>query len=150
AVLFLPAVSFLTAPAYSGGPEPHTVLLLPAETPEKQTALVTPELLQRLDELGRRGVTSLRGAVLLSAAYDGSVTGGQADFRAEFQVYCFADKATLTVPLTDVKLKDGTLLDKVPAQPSGVPAGYALPVKGPGPHTVVLHFSAPLSAAGDQ
>src|SRR5262249_337119 len=133
-------------------PAAYTVLFVPgpAEDAGRQSALVSPELLTRLEELSRRGAPPARGAVLLGARYEGKGDGAGADFKAEFQVYSFAAQATLTVPLGGVVLKEGSLLDGADAYPVALPApqaGYALEVSGRGPHTVSLRFNVRVPAA---
>ena len=143
-------LSVLTAavpPAQSGAPDSATVLLVPAGPPGsgQQTALVSPELLTRLEELAQRGAAGLRGVVPVSATYDGKLTGTVAEFKAEFQVFNFADRATLTLALGGVELAEGALVDGAAAYPvalAGPQAGYTLEIEGRGPHTVSLPFTA--------
>jgi hypothetical protein len=119
----------------AGGPEPDTVLVLPGppESPNKQVVLVTPDLLKKLETQAGRGNVPGLSAVLLSARYEGTVGKTSADFRADFQVYCGADKALLKVPLAGVDLKEGALLEGAFVYPVALPrgqAGYAIPVTG--------------------
>jgi len=134
-VLLLLLPVSLAPPASSGGPEPATVYLLagPAGAADRQTALVPPELLKRLDDLAGRGTSSLSGAVLVAARYKGNVNGTLADFKAVFDFYSFAEQAVLPVPLDGVDLKDDTFLDGKPVDPVAAPApqaGYMIPVGG--------------------
>src|SRR5207249_1347462 len=121
-------------------------------------------LLQRLDNVARRGVAGMRGAILLSAEYHkGKVTGTSADFEADFQVYCFSKEATLIVPLDNVILKPRGIppLER-PAFFAGKTAypvalrppqkGYALRllVDRPGVYTLEMRFTARIIEAGDE
>jgi hypothetical protein len=135
-------------PAWSQPPETGTVLILPGPpgAPHRQDVLVTPDLLKRLDNLVLRGPTSLRGAVLVGASYEGQWTGEGALFKAEFVVHSFSDKATLNIPLTGVELRQGALLDGAPVEPLAAPAGYTILVKDKGPHTLTLLFSVRVQA----
>jgi hypothetical protein len=134
------------------GPEPYPVLILPGPdgAPAKQSVLVAPELLKKLDELTRRGQPPTRTAVVLSAEYTGQVVGERADFTGEFQVYCPADAVTLTLPLGGVDLKEGSLWAGARVYPVTLPApqtGYAVPLgkrDQPGVNTLRLSFSVRL------
>src|SRR5262249_11461910 len=132
--------TFAESPVYSGGPDPATVLLLdgPGEGPQRQIVLVTPELMKRLDELGRGGMSAPAGAVLTSAHYQAKVQGDVADINVDLEVYSFADKANLTIPLDGVDLVEGAFLDGRPVFPMALPgpqAGYSLSVQKKGPHS---------------
>jgi hypothetical protein len=144
-------------------PGPGTVLLLPGpkDAPEKQTALVSPELLKQLDTLIQRGASGSSGAVLLSARYEGKINGDVADCKAEFQVHCFDEQATLNIPLGGVKLKEGTLLRGAPAYPVALPAasgpgtpagpsGYRLLIKGRGQHVLIMPFTVGVVSTGQR
>jgi hypothetical protein len=143
-------------------PDPATVLLLPgpSEAPERLSALVRPELLDRLDRLAHRRAQDLRGAVLLGAEYRGRVNRGAAEFDADFQVYCFGKEATLALPLGDVVLKARGALGEPaffagrPAYPVALPrkqTGYAVPlrVEEPGAYTLNVRFATAVARAGD-
>ncbi|HMC88832.1 MAG TPA: hypothetical protein VKI17_04760, partial [Gemmataceae bacterium] len=138
----------------AAAPGPETVLLLPgpANAPAKETALVAPDLLKRLESLARRGAAGLRGAFLSGARYEGAVLNGAAEITAEFQIDCFSEEAApLDLPLGGVELLEAKL-DDAPAYPTVLAAprtGYALLVKGRGPHVARLRFSVPL-AAGEE
>jgi hypothetical protein len=129
-------------PAWSQPPEVNTVLVLPgpADNPERQDVLVTPELLKKLDALTLRGPAVVRGAVLVGATYDLTPDGNRTVGKAEFDVVNFADSAMLTVPLTAVELRDGAELDGAAVFPEAVAAGYAVLVKNKGPHRLTLNF----------
>jgi hypothetical protein len=145
-----------TSQAPAADSEINTVFLLegPPGHPEKQTALVSRELLKRLDDQARRG-RERPGAVLVSASYEGKVNGSVVDFEADFQVHCFGDNPTLVIPLAGVDLKEGAFLAGVPVYPVPLPApqvGYALPIRNlPKNKTYDLRlvFSARISSAAD-
>jgi hypothetical protein len=135
--------------------EPITVFLVPGppEAPEKQTVLVPVDLLEKLDALAHPAGGAPRGVVLLSATYEGKITDQTADFEAVFQVHSFEDKsATLSLPLSGVRLLDEVLLDGAAAYPValGPPqGGYTLKIQGRGPHTLRLHFRVAIQTDGD-
>ncbi|HYV34736.1 MAG TPA: hypothetical protein VE988_03465, partial [Gemmataceae bacterium] len=127
--------------AWSQGADQGTVLVLPATTDLPEQVLVTPELLKRLDTLVQRGPNHQRGAVLLGANYNGTVTGDVARFKAEFQLFSFSDNAALTLPLSGVELGEGAMLDGIAAQLAASPVGYTVTVKDKGPHKLTVAFS---------
>jgi hypothetical protein len=140
--------------ASSETPDPNTVLLLPGSEKGtgEQAALVTPDLLTRVEELGRRGLASLSGAVPVSVVYQGQLKAGLSEFTAEFQVFSFTDRATFTIPLSGVELREGTFVDGALAYPTAAPGGqggYTLPITGRGPHTVTLPFTLRVGQAGE-
>ncbi len=149
------AVLALLPPVSSQGPEPYPVLILggPEDAPARQSVLVAPDLLKKLDEFARRGRP--RGAVLLSALYTGQVVGDRADFTAEFQVYCPAAEANLALPLAGVELKEGALWAGArvyPVAAADPQRGYVIPIRKRGPqpvNTLQLSFSVRVPAAGD-
>jgi hypothetical protein len=156
-VVGVPSLAGRAAP-----PAPYTVLLVPDGTaPGKLSALVTPGLLQRLDEMSRRGVAGLPGAVLLSAEYKGRVTAAGSVWDADFQVYCFAKEATLTLPLGDVVLEPRgdpgwpAIFAGKQAFPAALPRGQkgyrlAVRVAEPGQYTLSLRFSAAVAESGGE
>jgi hypothetical protein len=138
-----------------GGPEPYPVLILPGppETPARQSVLVGPDLLKKLDELTRRGQPSAR-SVVLAAEYTGQVVGERAEFTAEFQVYCPTAEATLVLPLGGVDLKEGSLWAGARVYPAALPApqtGYEVPIRKSGTtvNTLRLAFSVRLPPGSD-
>jgi hypothetical protein len=139
--LALPAV-------WSQGTDVNTVLVLPGppEAPQRQYVLVNPELLKTLKAMVKKSPATLQGAVLTSAGYEGTVSGELALFKAEFQVHSFDNKATLTIPLAGVELREGALLDGAPVQPTAAQAGYTIAVKDKGPHQLTLFFSVRLQS----
>jgi hypothetical protein len=149
----LPAASVLQA----GGTGPDTIYVLPgpAASPGRQSVLVPPELLRKLDALGRHGATAPTGAILIRARYqEGVVHDAVADFKADFLLYCADDRAVAKIPLGGVELKEGALLEGAPIYPVSLPAperGYAVTITGRKGKLVrlVLPFSVRLSVAGD-
>jgi len=151
-LLVLAALSGGLPRAGSQPPSPYTVLLVPGLRSDDEMALVTPDLLGRLRELKERGSPAARGVVPVSAVYEGKLSGGLADFKGEFQVYSFAEHATLTLGLGGIELKEGALLDGAAVYPLALPApqgGYSLAIAGKGPHTVMLMFTARVLDAGE-
>jgi hypothetical protein len=68
AATLLALVGVTSLAGHAAAPAPATVLLVPdSGAAGKLSALVTPDLLQRLEALSRQGVAGLQGAVLLSA-----------------------------------------------------------------------------------
>jgi hypothetical protein len=147
AVLFLLAGSALPA-VWSQETDVNTVLVLPGppDAPQRQNVLVNPELLKKLNAMVKKSPASLHGAVLTSASYESTVTGELTLFKAEFQLHCFDNKATLAIPLAGVELREGALLDGAPVQPTAAQAGYTIAVKDKGPHQLTLFFSVRLVA----
>ena len=146
--------------ALAGGPEPVTVLLLPPDDDGRQAVLMPPDLLKRLDEMTQRAGPP-RGAVLVSARYQGSVHGEAALFTVDFHAQVFDDKATLVIPLNDVELEEGAQCARLPGHPfvepefaavhpQATPQGYAVSLQGRGQHLIRLHFRVRLAALADQ
>ncbi|MCI0457881.1 MAG: hypothetical protein L0Z62_13015 [Gemmataceae bacterium] len=141
-------------PAQPAGPEPYPVLILaePEQPAERQSVLVPPELLKKLDELTRRGQPP-RSAVLLSATYRGKVGEERAEFTADFEVYCPQEEVTVALPLAGVELKDGALWAGARAYPvAGPQGGYSVTVRRRGAqpvNTLRLVFSARLQGGSD-
>ncbi len=146
------AVGILGPTGRAEPPKPYTVLLVgPADAPDKQTALVPPELRDELQKLSKPPAAA-SGAVLLSADFEGKVVDDVAEFAATFAVQCFGDeRATLTLPLDGVQLYGEAWLDGAPAHPVALAApltGFALKnVGGAGRHKVELHFRVPVAPA---
>ncbi|MBY0522421.1 MAG: hypothetical protein K2R98_03445 [Gemmataceae bacterium] len=158
-VLTAPIVGSLLAllalagtPGQAAAPAPTTIYLVPGSDNEKPTVLAPPELLEQLQALARRGVAGLRGAFLQSAVYEGKADHQNAQFEARFQVHCFSEEAsTLLLPLGGVQLTEA-LLDGAATHPVAVRPpreGYSIEVKGRGSHSVLVRFSVPLAATGD-
>jgi hypothetical protein len=139
-------------PGQAAAPTPAVVYLIPGDSGDKQSVLAAPELLDQLQALTRRGAASLRGAVLLSAVYEGRADNQTAQLEARFVVHSFSDDATsVLLPLSNVQLVDA-LLDGAAAHPVAVRLpreGYTVDVKGRGTHSIVVRFSAPLPGAAE-
>jgi hypothetical protein len=145
-------------PGQAAAPSPPTVYILagPAEAPEKQTVLATPDLLEHLQSALQRGSPALGKPVVISSLYEGTVAGARADFQADFQIHCWADTPTrLTLPLGSVQLKeallDGTAahLQYVKPIPPQLTEGYTLEMKGRGLHTLQIRFAVTASSKGE-
>jgi hypothetical protein len=152
--LFFALSAFLSMQPHvqSQQPESFPVLLVPNSDSGQEMALVTPDLLDRLGKIAA-ALPAARGVVPIQAIYEGKVAQGQADFKAEFRVYNFSDRAMLTLPLTGVELSDAASVDGSSAYPALLPApqsGYSLPVVGPGMHTVQVSFTCRVSEVGEQ
>jgi hypothetical protein len=136
-------------------PAPQTVYIIPGppEQPDRQTVLVTPELLEYVQGLSRPTVLSPSGAVLLSASYDGKIVDGVAEFSAVYQAFCLnPDAAALTIPLDGVRLLDEVWLDGGRAFPTALSppqVGYALKLPGPGAHKIEMRFRAAVASTGE-
>ncbi len=132
--------------------EPFQVLLVGNEA-DKQLALASPDLIKKLNELVNRG-RAPAGAVLVGARYRGGLHGNLAEFAMEFDIYNFSQEASVLIPLSDVNLREGALLDGAPVFP--VPEarpkpGYRVAVTGQGRHRLALSASMrPVSAGGHQ
>jgi hypothetical protein len=149
-VLFLAGAWLLRA---GPGDPPYPVLILPdVPAKGKQSVLIPADLAKKLDELAARDAAGPGGAVLVAARYEGTVNGANVDFAAQFQVYSFADRATLTLPLAGVELNEGALLQGADVFPVPLPApraGYSLPVTGKGFQKLELRFRARAAATAD-
>lgn len=132
-------------------PAPNTVYLVPgpAGAPERQAVLAPPELVKQLETAVHRGVGALRGAVVISANYEGRVVSKTAHFEARYQVHNFSDKAVLTLPLGGIKLQEA-LLDGAGTNPkyvtlAGQREGFTVDVDGAGSHVLIVRFEVDLS-----
>lgn len=134
--------------AYSAAAQPaavrHTVLIVDGPNP---TALLTPELVARLDEIENPGSAA---AVLTAARYSGVIKDNLVHFEATYDVFSAVDDARLAIPLTGVQLGDQTLLDGAPAFPVVQKSGFALAVPTKGNHQVRLTFTVRLATGNDQ
>jgi hypothetical protein len=148
---------WLGAPGRAAAPAPATVYLVPGppDAPEPQTVLAPPDLLDQLRALARQGATGgapaewVAGAVPVGASYEGRVAGGQAQLKALIQIYSFTDdQTTLALPLAGVQLREA-LLDATLAFPRAAGDRILIPVRGRGPHTLELAFSAPCPGPGE-
>jgi hypothetical protein len=125
--------------------EERVYLLGAPSAPDKQTVLVSPLLVARLEALARPKA-ALTGVVAVSSSYEGRMVNGAAEFDAVFQVYALAEgPATLELPLEGVQLVGDVLLDGARVLPVALPGPgtvYALKVRGAGRHKVELRFRA--------
>jgi hypothetical protein len=136
----------------AAAPAPVLVYLVPGpdQAPENQTVLVPADFLERLKTLARPAPLVEGGpqAVLLGAAYEGTVVGREAEFAAVFTAQCLTDEpALLAIPLDGVQLVGDIWLDGARADPmaaAGPRGGYSLKVRGIGRHKVELRFRTPL------
>lgn len=140
-------VAFLSA-SRADAPEPTTVYLLSGgpTNVEQENVLAPPLLFDRLEALTRDDPLGMSGAVVLSAAYDGSTRTMAAEtaaaFKADLLIHAFADRATLHLPFGGVELEEAWL-DGARAYPTAeLPprSGYHLPLTKRGGHRVRLHF----------
>jgi hypothetical protein len=156
AALLLPAAHALLAPAPAGAPEGDPVYILPGPggAKDQESILVTPDLLKKLDAVARRRAPAPQGAVLVSASYEGTVADTYADLKADFLVYCAADRAVVRLPLDGVDLQEGALLEGAFVYPAALPgprAGYAVTVTGRKGQMVrlTLPFRVRVTGTGD-
>jgi hypothetical protein len=139
-------------PAQSPRPEAEPVYLLHASEGQPESVLVAPALVTRLEKMAQPAAAPRRGAVLVSAAYEGKLVNGVAEFDAVFQVHALADEpATLTVPLDGIQLLGDVLLDGARVHPLALPGarGYSVPVRGAGRHKLELRFRVSAGALGE-
>jgi hypothetical protein len=141
------------ARAHAQQPEAYPVLLVPTTKEDQEMALVTPDLLARLRRMSESAGLPAREVVPVRAAYDGKVSQGRAEFKAEFQLHSFTERSTLHLPLIGVELQEGTLVDGIEANPTILPGpqgGYGVRVIGRGPHSLKLSFTCRIAEAGEQ
>src|SRR5262249_46530243 len=144
----------LTVPGRAAAPGPETIFLVagPTAAPDDFSALVRPELLDRLEKMARQGRTNLKGAVVLGAEYKGKIKGDVVRWNADFQVYCSRKSTELTLPLSRVVLQARGSLGEPgffagkPVYPqvlTGQQQGYRLPleVAEPGVYSLQLRFT---------
>ena len=90
-------IALATAPVLAqvptAGPEPQPVYLLPGSEPGKESALVNPDLLRKLDEMASRPAALPSGAVVVAAQYQGKLKEGLAEIEAGFDLYHFDGKS---------------------------------------------------------
>src|SRR5947209_8136089 len=137
------AVTVAVLPLVAQAPariDPQVVFLIRGDEPGQEFALATPELLRKLDDLAAPQSIIPTGAVVVAAQYQGKLHDGVAEFDARFELYHFADKGTLILPLTGVQLQPGVFLDGAPVFPVAHQGGYALPLRGKGAHQLTLSF----------
>ena len=155
---FLPTVAALLPWARAEEDAPatrFTVLEVPAgpDEPARRDVLVTPDLLEQINRLGRPGESTGARPVLTQASYQGELRDDLAVFHATFRIYCPADgAATLLLPLENVQLTGPVSLDEADALPVATRqprAGYLLSVSGKGNHKVELSFQCGVQRTGD-
>jgi hypothetical protein len=131
-----------------------TVFLVPAVggASDRETVLVPPALLTRLDALARTATDAPRGITVTAATYEGKAVDGAVEVDGLLQTFSFEDgPAVLALPLGGISLQGEVLVDGARAYPTALTApqtGYQLKVEGRGPHVVRLHFRVPVQAAG--
>jgi hypothetical protein len=144
----------LVVQAAPPGPVRSTVLVLagPADAPERQVVLASPDLLKQIDALATAGTP--HGAAIIAATYEGKSGDDHVEFEARLQVHNFEDgPVTLPLPFADVRLQDDGLLDGAPARLIAAPPGQTgllLKIEKPGAHRLVLHFRVPVTANGSE
>ena len=85
----------------------------PADAPERQVVLASPDLLKQIDALATAGTP--HGAAIIAATYEGKSGDDHVEFEARLQVHNFEDgPVTLPLPFADVRLQDDGLLDGRP------------------------------------
>jgi hypothetical protein len=131
------------------GIEPQPVYLVAGAAPGQQAALVSPDVLRKLDELANRPGAVPAGGVVVAASYLGQVKDGVADIAASFDLHHFAEQSTFVLPLTGVQLQPGVFMDGVPIFPVAHKGGYALPLRGKGWHQLTLRFQARAAVVTD-
>lgn len=131
----LPLLAQVPAP----GPEPFRVFLVGTGDAGKEFALVSPDLLKKLDDLDRRPAGP-PGGVVVSAQFLGKVKESLAEVDAKLDLYHFADKSTFVLPLNGVRLKPGIFLNGAPVFPVATKSGYAFSLHGKGFHRLSLAF----------
>jgi hypothetical protein len=137
AVMALPAVPLLAQVPPST--EPYRVFIVTGDE-DKQSALVSPDLLAKLEEMSNRPAATPANAVIVSAHYQGKVKENSAEIETRFELYHFGDQSTFVLPLSGIRLLPGVFLDGAPVFPVAHKGGLALPVRGKGFHRLTLRF----------
>jgi hypothetical protein len=118
----------------------------------KESVLVAPELLERLDALARAGSASAV-PVLYAMSLEGKVNESIASFESVFEVYSPVEGPTdLSLPLDGIYLDGDLLVDGARALPVSLPgpqAGFSVPLHGAGRHKVEIRFRVPVKADGE-
>jgi len=143
-------VSLLRLSATAQGPEAATVYLIPGTTAEAEPrgVLVPPELLERLNLLAHPRAP-VPDAVILRAEYIGrGEANGSAEFEGRFDVFSFTDRATIALPLGEVRLRE-VLLGGANAFPkSSATDRITIDLKEKGEHRLVVKFSVAVTGTG--
>lgn len=120
-----------------------------ADDEGKVVAVLVPrELLQQL-----RGTypTTPPPVVIVSANYAGTSDGGAARFHASLRLITFQNRATLYLPLHDVRFRKISLDGAEARELENGPAGLEVTISGQGVHALEIEFLASVSAiAGEQ
>jgi hypothetical protein len=147
ALLVLLAVGWaLTAQAQPPAPRTFTVFVVEGAKPG---VLAPPDLLARMSELENQAGPATSGAVLVSAKYSGKVKDAQARVEAVFELQNFKEQTNLIIPLSGVQLSEA-FLDGAPVYPAAHKAGFSVPIRDKGAHTLRLAFSVRAVGDGDQ
>ncbi|MCE9531704.1 MAG: hypothetical protein K8T89_11365 [Planctomycetes bacterium] len=145
-LLFL---AIFLARAGAQAPEPATVyLVLGPNDAEPKAVLVSPELLERLSVLAKPRLALLDSVILRAKFVGRGEVSGVAEFEAHFDLTSFVEKATITLPLGDVRLREA-LLDGAAAFPKTVGNDrFTIDVKGKGDHRLNVKFTVPINGTG--
>jgi hypothetical protein len=143
ALMLAAAIGVSAQPA---APRSYSVWILDGPNP---TALLTPELIAKLDEWEKPAAALLNGSVLTAAQYVGTVKENTARFDAVYELHSTQEQATLILPLTGVQLQEQTLLDGAVVYPTIHKNGYMVPVQGKGAHQLRLSFTARVTASNE-
>jgi hypothetical protein len=143
-------LSHLPGPARAAPPAAEVVYLLAGGG--RPSVLAPARLVARLKDMARPAAAPAAGAVLVSAAYEGKVVGGAAEFTAELRAHVLGDApAVLALPFEGVRLTGDVLVDDARVYPEAAEppqAGFTLRLRGAGRHTVKMQFRAASLAAG--
>ncbi len=124
----------------------YSVLIIDGAKP---AAILTPDLIAKLDELDNLPPVGTQNAVLVSAKYVGKVNDAVARFDAQYDIQSFKDQTNLLLPLTGVQLHEGVFLDGTPVFPSVQKNGYAIPIRAKGSHRLRFSFSVRVTSSAD-
>ncbi|MFO0879014.1 MAG: hypothetical protein U0840_16850 [Gemmataceae bacterium] len=155
AVLLAVALAGTQAQPPRAGVEPDNelVLLVPQGDDPVGAVLVGPRLLQRLENLARPAPLPGRGAVLVSASYDGRQVKDRAEFAVTFYAQVIGNEpVTLDLPLEEVQLTGEVLVDGARVLPVALApprVGFALRLSGEGRHKIELRFLTAIQRAAD-
>src|SRR5262249_53109272 len=124
-----------------------------SDTAAAESVLAPPQLLEQLEELGRRGRAGAHPAVLLSANYEAQSATDRVNFFASYRVHSFSSETTtITIPIGDALLR-AARCNGVDIHPTAVRLpreGYSFEIKGAGDHELVLEFSVRVHEQGGQ
>lgn len=131
-------------------PDGYIVYLLPATgaNQEPKTVLAPPELMDRLSLMAKPRL-ALSESVIVRTRYIGrSGSTGLAEFEGHFDIVTFGERATISLPLSGVRLREA-LLDGAAAYPKPSDADRTtFEIRGRGEHKLVLTFSAAIASNG--